>query len=370
MTTPNEDHVDTFTDRYTDDDETDVNSVDEAMMEMLGITSFDEIGEDDILRKYNTNNGNSSSQQTSSHVHEAPKIKSSIPIMTIKEMEHVVKLDYLKNTYRQESICIFPEEFSIPSKTMRRITDELIYGSTKYQSERSNESIQFIKHGAMGSRSVLTRLENFVVNHSEWKDLCYNHIAKCISALMEEEMILFKEKLNLKPPGGSGFAPHLDSPSLRVALGDEGPQTFVTVMVAIDDMTESNGCLKVCKGGWSEQKHSEIIEPKDKDSNPDAEGRRGAIPADVANQQHYENISVKGGTITAFNGWAPHRSKSNTSAFPRRAIFLTYNPLHEGDFHELYYQKMNSLRSTYKRRTLNDDIDETEIAALSTIPRI
>ena len=84
----------------------------------------------------------------------------------------------------------------------------------------------------MLERRTLTRLENFVNYHSKWNDLVHKYLARCLSALMGEPMVLFKEKLNLKPPGGSGFAPHLDGPSLRVALGDTGPRTFVTVMVA------------------------------------------------------------------------------------------------------------------------------------------
>lgn len=207
---------------------------------------------------------------------------------------------------------------------------------------------------------------------------------------MGEPMVLFKEKLNLKPPGGSGFAPHLDTPSLRVALGDDGPKTFCTVMIAIDDMTASNGCLKVCKGPWSEDNHVEVDEPEEEDrknGNPDAEARRGAIPLNVADRHEYEDVIVKGGTIVAFNGWAPHRSAGNVSPFPRRAVFLTYNPVAEGDFHDMYYQKMNGMRSAYRKRMLNriintdmctDDDDEqnisiderNELAALATIPRI
>jgi ectoine hydroxylase-related dioxygenase (phytanoyl-CoA dioxygenase family) len=221
-----------------------------------------------------------------------------------------------------------------------------------------------------------TRLENFVSTHSEWKNLCCNRIPNFLSAVLGEEMVLFKEKLNLKPPGGSGFAPHLDTPSLRVALGRDGPQTFVTVMVAIDDMTSLNGCLRVCKGPWTEHNHCEVVIPDEGNTNPDAEGRRGAIPSTVASEQMYEDIIIKGGTVALFNGWAPHRSVANMSPFPRRAVFLTYNPLQEGEFHDLYYQKMSSLRNEYKNRSLEKsesnpchEIEQSELDALASIPR-
>mmetsp|Transcript_26860 Transcript_26860/g.30742 ORF Transcript_26860/g.30742 Transcript_26860/m.30742 type:complete len:407 (-) Transcript_26860:79-1299(-) len=370
-------------------DDDDVDSVDEALMEMLGISSFQtNANEDDeeevqretslssatdedtkiFLQTQNVNHTNIPSNNDNGNMNMFPSLNQ-------QQMIDVANTYNLKDIYDREGICILPPEFNIQSKAMRRLTDELIYGSSKYQSDRTHETIQFIKNGIIGQRRELTRFENFVTNHSGWKDLCYNYITKCISAIMGQEMVLFKEKLNLKPPGGSGFAPHLDTPSLRVALGDNGPQTFVTIMIAIDDMTTSNGYLKVSKGPWTEHDHCEIVmpSPTEINSNPDAEGRRGAIESEVANNQIYEDIIIKGGTIAAFNGWMPHRSLGNTSPFPRRAVFLTYNPLHEGDFRELYYQKMKTLRNDFRDRSLqqqNYEIDEMELAALASIPRI
>ncbi len=221
-------------------------------------------------------------------------------------------------------------------------------------------------------------------------------------------MVLYKEKLNLKPPGGSGFAPHLDAPSLRAAfdcVADRAPRAFVTVMIAIDDMNSSNGCLRVARGPWTEDNHVDVIVPPSQkangniddltNSNPDAGGRAGAIPNDVANQLVYEDVVCKGGTIVAFNGWVPHRSAVNRSPFARRAVFLTYNPVDDGgDYRDLYYRRMAQLRDDYRRRLrkqrrANDDNDKgtsssgndggggenhdderSELNALATIPRI
>ena len=171
----------------------------------------------------------------------------------------------------------------------------------------------------------------------------------------------------------SGFAPHLDSPSLRVALGSEGPKTFCTVMVAIDDMTIKNGCLRVCKGNWAEDNHCSVIQP-DKDGSPDAGGRAGAIPPQISEDLVFEDLTCKGGTVMVFNGWAPHRSSANLSPFPRRAIFLTYNPKCEGGYHTTYYEKMERLRNDWReksglarRKQLLED-EKLEMDALSSIP--
>ena len=188
-------------------------------------------------------------------------------------------------------------------------------------------------------------------------------------------MVLHKEKLHLKPFGGSGFAAHLVSPLLRVALGDDGPQSFVTVMVDIDNMTVQNGCLRICPGPSTTGPHYDVIEPE-RDGNPDAAGRAGAIPKETADSLDFEDVLCVGGGVAVFGGWAPHRSAANQSAFPRWAVFLTYNPRREGAVHDWYYQRMEDIRNKWSVKVGRMPPSQTpsaspeEIEALSAIPRI
>lgn len=138
-------------------------------------------------------------------------------------------------------------------------------------------------------------------------------------------------------------------------------------------MTEQNGCLRVCKGPWNEENHVPVVEPE-KDGNPDAGGRAGAIEDPIAEKLTFDDIVCKGGSIVAFNGWAPHRSASNKTPFSRRAVFLTYNPASEGDFHERYYAKMDELRNTWRQsvglfnRQQKLEDEKLEADALATVP--
>ena len=65
----------------------------------------------------------------------------------------------------------------------------------------------------------------------------------------------------------------------------------------------------------------------------------------------------------------------NSSYFSRRAVFLSYNPLSEGNYHEQYYTKMEQLRLERKEKIglsnyhMNED-DKMDRQALSTIPKI
>ena len=429
------------------------NSEDEALLEVLGLTSLgcmaDDGDDDDDERSRGTANGTSrrstsADADTPPQQPRVPLSSRAIPSPTPSTLSAILSEYDLPAIYRHDQVVIFPGELSVPAATMRRMTDELIWGSSSsvpvcggsgscrggIECDRTYETIRVVKRrrrrkdkeeedgdggnadgadrqGGDGKdkgkaenereeeddddddqkedddhqcyeieeRRTLTRLENFVPHHDGWSELCLDYLTDLISALCGEPMALYKEKLNVKPPGGSGFAPHLDSPSLRVALGPEGPQEFVTVMVAIDDMTVRNGCLRVVKGPYTEENHVDVILPKE-DGNPDGDGRAGAIPDGVASALEFEDVVVKGGTIAAFGGWVPHRSAVNASPFARRAVFLTYNPVREGRCREKYYDKMKEMRDGWRRqvgladRQQQTEDERLEMEALASIPKI
>lgn len=376
-------------DNNEENDNVSISSADEALLEMLGFTTIgkqdkafailqesEQKDDDDFLKNDRDFSSTIVLFDHSSCYHDSAR-HCTFEVLShsqncINEIVHNHKLTV---SYQNESFCQFPKECSISQKIMRRLTDELVYGATKYPSDRSYETIQFTKIEKetcnMHQRRELTRIENFVNGHKEWSSLCHDYLAKFISAVCGKEMVLFKDKLNLKPPGGTGFAPHLDSPSLRIALGDDGPKNFVTVMVAIDDMTEKNGCLRVWKGLWNEFNHVTVIEPEE-GGDPDAGGRAGAIDPSRVQDDKFESVICKGGDIVAFNGWVPHRSSANASLFSRRAVFLTYNPANEGYYHDDYYSKMKEKREGFqnKLKTQRNLDVESEMEALSSIPRI
>jgi hypothetical protein len=359
-----------------DDDNDSISSADEALFEMLGFTNGKRKNHDILFSILQESKERESDTKINDHDSSLSSMSNDpcFPSIPQNYLEDIINQFELDVTYRKESVCLFPQALSISPKLMRKLTDELLYGTTKYPSDRSYENIKILTsdgENRIEKRREITRFENFVNGHKKWYDLCHGYLAKLISTICGQEMVLFKEKLNLKPPGGTGFAPHLDSPSLQIALGDEGPSTFVTVMVAIDDMTEKNGCLKVWKGPWNESNHLPLIEPE-VGGDPDAGGRAGAIHPNHVEDEKFESVVCKGGDILAFNGWVPHRSSANASFFSRRAVFLTYNPASEGDFHDAYYCKMTEKRNKFrdKAKALNNADLECEMEALSSIPGI
>ena len=58
---------------------------------------------------------------------------------------------------------------------------------------------------------------------------------------MSEPACLFKDKINLKLPGGAGFGAHQDAP----AFSTFGQRYHITMLVALDDQRDDNGGLEV-----------------------------------------------------------------------------------------------------------------------------
>ena len=286
-------------------------------------------------------------------------------------------LQDLRDIYRSQGIVRVPKEWfpELPSgDEIRRLGDEVITLalSESYASNRIDSTMEIIRVAINGlpptdpecvieRRQVLTRLENFVLSHKEWDRLCSTDgiLSKLVGWICSEELIaaedineheiwcLYKEKLNLKPAGGSGFAAHFDNPSLQVVgLCDN----FITLMIAIDDMTIDNGCLRVVRGHWSEESAGAMCVPTvtDESADPDGDGRRGAISSKYADELNWEPIECHSGDIYIFSGWIPHRSGVNATQLPRRAVFLTYNCPEDGDLREDYYRVMRIMRAKYQ----------------------
>jgi ectoine hydroxylase-related dioxygenase (phytanoyl-CoA dioxygenase family) len=192
--------------------------------------------------------------------------------------------------------------------------------------------------------------------------------------------------LDIKPPGGSGFAPHVDTPSLQQPFSSSPPSAFWTVMIAIDHATSENGCLRLAHPlsgqAWNEAAiRPFLVAPDDVDNNPDGNGRAGALDPAWAAQLNYDDVQAASGTVVVFHGHVPHASQPNQSPIaPRRAVFLTYNLQSEGDHHEAYYQRMNQLRREYQQRHSSNGSNDQEAwleqqrlpewEALNTIPKI
>lgn len=164
--------------------------------------------------------------------------------------------------------------------------------------------------------AVIARTERFADVHEGLGSFLRNDVAELVEAVVGEPVALFKEKVNYKYPGGAGFAAHQDARAYRFA------SWHVSVMVPLDPATVDSGCL-----WFADNPGSGLLEADD----------RGRIAEHVADRLEWYPVSVEPGDLVVFDSAVPHRSGTNTSDHPRRAMYLTYTALADGDFRERYY---------------------------------
>ena len=174
----------------TDDDHSTTSSMgssDVALLDMLGLSSLNVADESDVDDEK-----------------EEEKVHSPLPILSDDWIESSLA-PVAKELYEKQAVYQFPEKCSIDAKHMRVLTEEIVRGRSDGslpQADRTFEGIKVWKDGEILERKTLTRLENFVDAHPGWSELCQGYLPRILSAALGTEMVLFKEKLNLKPPGG------------------------------------------------------------------------------------------------------------------------------------------------------------------------
>lgn len=135
------------------------------------------------------------------------------------------------------------------------------------------------------------------------------------TAVFDENVELFEDKLNLKLPGGSGFVWHQDWSCCWRAHTDR----LVTCFIYIDDSTRENGCLDVIPGSHQGKRICDFR----KDSNFEVDPR-------YIDDGEIVRIALNAGDMIVFDPYLLHHSEPNRTKTPRRSIIYTYNPLSLG----------------------------------------
>jgi ectoine hydroxylase-related dioxygenase (phytanoyl-CoA dioxygenase family) len=165
-------------------------------------------------------------------------------------------------------------------------------------------------------RRVLQRIENFCPYHEPFDELIRRGaLVRWAAALMGGPVLLFKDKINFKMPGGAGFKAHQDQ---QAGWGRYAP-IFMTAMVTLDAATLENGCLEIAA-----RRHREGLIGEE--WSPLAETGLSLVPVPTAP-----------GDVIFFDSFTPHASKPNLTDSPRRILYLTYNLAQHGDQRQRYY---------------------------------
>ncbi|GMI18805.1 hypothetical protein TrLO_g11882 [Triparma laevis f. longispina] len=297
-----------YTDQLEEGEEEDDSDSDECLLEMLGLPTLSISSEVD-----------------------------STPTQPLKPTTQHFNASSLLSEYKRNGYVKLP--IKIPRALLEKATVETTYSSDPL---KTYETIRGEKY--------LTRCEKFIDFGDKWLEIV-SVLESVSSEILGVDQFVFKEKLNYKPPQGKGFAPHLDGPSL--AMTDQGhPNSFITIMMAIDKMTVGNGCLEIVEGEWNTENAVDTVKV-DANGNPDREGRPGEISSEVASNLDWKHLECEVGGCYMFSSLLPHKSATNMSEFQRRAVFITLSG--EVGGREEYYRKMEEKRSLFKPPNLEEE---------------
>ncbi len=186
--------------------------------------------------------------------------------------------------------------------------------------------MRYYEKSAGDAGRMPARIENFLPYHGGIDGFFSGkRLNQHFESILGEPVVVFKDKINLKGPGGAGFTAHQDGP----AYVGFGVDFFVTAMVPIDPFTPENGCLEMAR---------EAVIRDDLPQNPD-----GTIRDDIAATFDWIPVLAHPGDLIVFDSRVPHRSGPNRSSGRRRSFYVTYNRLSAGDRRAAYYQRKREL---------------------------
>lgn len=146
-----------------------------------------------------------------------------------------------------------------------------------------------------------------------------------LRAIYDDEAHLFKDKLIFKPPQATGYALHQDFIGWQ-----EFPESFVTVLVPIDETTPANGATEVFPG-YHKQGY---LSPRDGDYHQ--------LSAEKIDESTGVLLELRPGDVALFGGFTPHRSGPNLTNQWRRQLYLSYNAGRDGgEQREAHYRQFH-----------------------------
>lgn len=180
-------------------------------------------------------------------------------------------------------------------------------------------------------------------------------ISEGASSLLREPASFFKDKLNMKLPGGAGYRPHLDGYfRWRDAQGRERrgwreyASYFISVQISLDPATRENGCIQMAPIEQTlevfGQEFDAILDRLD--------GRGPEVAESDLARITLTHVETEPGDVVYFDWRNVHGSAANHSTGSRRILYGTYNRSAEGEHLETYYEDKRGSLEPVARKSL------------------
>lgn len=158
------------------------------------------------------------------------------------------------------------------------------------------------------------KLHNGVFHDEVFRSMaCHPKILDVAESLIGPDIKLFGDQLFIKPPGGIEKTYHQDSPYFKIE-----PMALVSGWVAVDDVTEENGCMRVIAG-------SHTLGPQPHSDEWMVGTRRDMkIPDRLIDRGKERLIQMKAGSVSFHHSLLMHSSGPNHSQRFRRGYAFHY----------------------------------------------
>ncbi|KAK9761359.1 hypothetical protein K7432_013797 [Basidiobolus ranarum] len=207
--------------------------------------------------------------------------------------------------------------------------------------ETKGKWMRYYENNVETGERQLCRIENFTSYQETLRNIILGEkVMTALETLAGEAVVLFKEKINFKMPGGGGFPAHQDAP----AFIQFGQSSHVTVMFGVDPFTTENGCL------WAvPRRHNRGVLPQEQD---------GSISREWCDGEEWVALTCGPRDLLVFGAYLPHKSGPNSTKSNRTAVYLTYNAAREGYLRDTYYDEKRRVFPPANEREAGKDYSQ------------
>ncbi len=237
-----------------------------------------------------------------------PKVLTSEQVCAYHDDGYLI----VRNVFSQDKVALLGDE---GDRIAREHTDLI---------DQKNMRVRFKPHVVTGA-PVFEVFDPIADLSSIADEVAHDpHLLAILHDIYGELAELFKEKLIYKPAGAIGATLHQDW------IGWPGfPESFLTVLVAIDFFTHENGATEVYPGLHK----NGYLSPKD--------GQHHLLSADAMGVEAIP-LLLEPGDIAIFGCFTPHSSAANASPMGRRGYFISYNASSDGgDQYKRHYREFH-----------------------------
>lgn len=245
---------------------------------------------------------------------------------------------YIKKCYSDNGFVIIKNFFK--SKNINKIKKEIL-------KQIKNKEYSFYYEN-INNKKKLRRIERISEFSKKSKKLLISkNVFQMIKLLEKKEFTLFKDKLNFKYPGGSGFLPHIDGHFFWRDKNNKKQNgwskystNFTSLVVPLESINLKNGCIFLSNKKNTKKLGSNFLQITKKliMNTPNIKKKH-------IDKFKFFPIEMEIGDVCFFNWKCAHYSKINRSNKSRMIFYATYSLRNKlkNIRKKYYFDKKNSL---------------------------